>query len=286
MNRSLYRAALLLALAALLLVITGAAALSLDRPGPNGQPMPPAGAAILWQQIHWITAAVVGLLTIGFAIWLQRAEIGSGIRRLSWYAVAILAIGAFLGEPRVLAALPELASIAHALLAQLFFAATAALALCTSPSWERGPELVKDSGWPSLRSLAVITPSLVVLQALLGAAFRHNATGVMPHILGAMVVLLLILVFGMFVMQQFPQHAALRPAAVALMVITFVQLTLGVTVITMEALTNETTGAVVIATVAHVAIGALTVAASVVLAIQVRRNVQPATDDTPAQQPA
>ena len=76
---------------------------------------------------------------------------------------------------------------------------------------------------PSLRSLAILMPALVLVQIALGAAFRHGAIGVMPHVIGAMVVSLAILIVCAFVLHQFPEHRALRPAAMALLAVTLVQ---------------------------------------------------------------
>ena len=79
-----------------------------------------------------------------------------------------------------------------------------------------GPEIVEDHGWPSMRSLSIILPLVVLTQVALGAGFRHGALSVMPHVVGAMVVIMVLLMMGAFVMQQFPTHRTLRPAGIAL----------------------------------------------------------------------
>ena len=138
-----------------------------------------------------------------------------------------------------------------------------------------GPELVEDHGWPSLRSLAIMLPLVVLTQIALGAGFRHGALSVMPHLAGAMVVTLVLLIMAAFVMQQFPTHRTLRPAAIALMSIGFVQVALGIAALILRMTTPQGATETVIVTVAHVAVGAMTLASSISLSILIRRNVRP-----------
>ena len=134
--------------------------------------------------------------------------------------------------------------------------------------------MVEDYGKPSLRSLALLIPALVLVQIALGAAFRHGAMTVLPHILGAMVVAAAILIVCAFVLQQLPEHRALRPWAITLMAVTLVQVMLGIGAYYARLDAARNPAAMVILTVAHVATGALTLASSVALAIQIRRNVR------------
>lgn len=96
----------------------------------------------------------------------------------------------------------------------------------------------------------------------------------MPHMAGAMIVSMVTLVVAIVVLQQYPTHRSLRPAAISLLSIVPAQVTLGVTAFTMELLDATNSLVVVLVTSAHVVVGALTLAASMVLAIQVQRNVQ------------
>ena len=63
-------------------------------------------------------------------------------------------------------------------------------------------------------------------------------------------------------------------AAVALLGITFIQVFLGIAAYFTRLQTAEQPLEMLLRTVAHVAVGALTLAASIVLAIQIRRNVR------------
>ena len=283
----LHRYATLVAVCTLLLVLAGAsvtskeAGLSVpDWPLSYGQVIPQMTGGVLFETGHRMIATVVGILTIILAIWIARVEKRSWMRKLGWIAVGGVVAQGLLGGATVLLLQPAPISIAHACLAQLFFSVTVALAVFTSRNWQQGPDPVEDYGWPSLRSLAILTPHLVLAQIALGAGFRHRAFGLMPHIIGAMIIPLAILLVGMFVLQQFPRHRALRPAAVALLSITGVQVLLGIGAYFARLEAVDYPLAMVLTTVAHVATGGLTLAASVVLAIQIRRNVHVRTSET------
>jgi heme A synthase len=95
----------------------------------------------------------------------------------------------------------------------------------------------------------------------------------MVHILGALIVVVFILTLVVLVTLM-PEHPTLRPAAIALGVVTFVQVFLGLTVVSLgTAQANKGLAAAVAA--AHVATGALTLAATLVVALEVWRNVRP-----------
>jgi cytochrome c oxidase assembly protein subunit 15 len=243
--------------------------------------MPRMVGGVFFEHGHRMVATFVGMLTIGLALWLWRSEPRAWMRKLGWIALAAVVVQGLLGGLTVLLLLPPAVSVSHACLAQLFFSATVAITLFTSENWQRGPQMVEDHGSPSLRSLAVVAPSLVLVQIALGAAFRHGALSVIPHILGAVVVALALLILGGFVLHQFPQHQALRRSAIAMLVITLAQVFLGMEAYFARLDAAEHPLSMVLLTVAHVAVGALTLASAVVLAIQIRRNVS-----VPAAQPA
>lgn len=276
----LHRYAILLAVCTLFLVVAGAsvtskeAGLSVpDWPLSYGQVMPAMTGGVFFEHGHRMIATMVGMLTIGLVGFLYRADRRLWMRTLGWISLAAVILQGVLGGLTVLLMLPPAVSITHACLAQLFFSTTAAIAVFTSKVWQQGPEPVDDHGWPSLRSLSIFAPALVLVQIALGAAFRHRVLGVLPHIIGAMIVSVVIMLVSVFVLHQFPAHRSLRQAALALLGITFLQVFLGVAAYFARLQAAQEPLAMVLSTVAHVALGALTLAASIVLSIQIRRNV-------------
>jgi heme A synthase len=261
----LHRYAILVAFCALGAIALGAIVTSLLRPiaGPIAARPTAAASFEFWHHmIGGITVVLLLGLAIGFSAQLGWIVLGAGI------------LDAILGARALTSALPETSGILHALLGQILFGMVVALAVMTSASWRKGPEPIEDTWRPSLRSLALAVPAIVLLQTTLGASYRYRALSVIWHILNAMFVLLLILIVSVFLIRQFPQHPTLRPAAVALGVITSIQVTLGFTTFLMLILFPETSLAVVISSVLHVSTGALTFGASVALALQIRFNVQ------------
>ena len=277
----LHRYSVLLAVCTLFLVVAGAsvtskeAGLSVpDWPLSYGQVMPQMTGGVFFEHGHRMVATLVGFMTIILAVWLALVETRSWMKKLGFAALGAVIVQGLLGGLTVKLLLPPAVSISHACLAQLFFSTTVAIAVFTSRNWLQGPEIVEDHGWPSLRSLAIVTPLMVLVQIALGAAFRHRAIGVLPHVLFSMVVTLTVLFTATFVMHQFPEHRSLATAAKALLGVTFLQVMLGVAAYYTRLQAAQQPLAMVLTTVAHVATGGLTMAASVILAIQILRNVR------------
>src|SRR5262249_25487024 len=86
-----------------------------------------------------------------------------------------------------------------------------------------------------------------------------------------------ILVVVAFALHQFPGHRAIRRAARVLLGVTLLQGALGIVAYDARLQASVAPLFMVISTVAHVATGGLTLAAAVVLGIQIRRNVRAAT---------
>ncbi|HKW99797.1 MAG TPA: COX15/CtaA family protein [Bryobacteraceae bacterium] len=259
------------------LVTSNDAGLSVpDWPLSYGRLMPPMEGNIFYEHGHRMVATAVGLLTIVMALWLWRAEKRRWMRNLGWIALAAVVAQGVLGGLTVLFLLPKPVSIGHACLAQLFFSTTVAMALFTSESWRRGAQPVDDGGAPSLHTLALAAPAAVLMQLALGAAARHQALGILPHVCGAVVATGMVLWVALRVLMRHAEHSLLRRSAIALVVITFAQVFLGIAAYMSRLATADAPQPMPVMvgfTVAHVAVGALTMAASVVLAIEVYRNV-------------
>ena len=93
-----------------------------DWPLSYGMLMPPMIGGIFYEHGHRMIATLVGMLTIGLAVWLQRRESRRWLRRLGWGALAAVCLQGLLGGLTVLFFLPTAISVGHAGLAQLFFA--------------------------------------------------------------------------------------------------------------------------------------------------------------------
>jgi heme A synthase len=89
----------------------------------------------------------------------------------------------------------------------------------------------------------------------------------------AMGVAFLALIVSSVVLQNFPRPASLRYAAAALIAIVLTQVCLGITAFLLLLLNQAGTAYFIPTTIAHVTIGAVTLAASVVMAMQVRRSI-------------
>jgi heme a synthase len=259
----LHRYAIFVAVCALIAIAAGAIVTSLERPIATN-----AAVSInpAFESTHHMIGGVVVILVLGLALGFKRP--------FGWIALGAGLVDAFLGARAITNALPQLSGILHALLAQIFFGAIVAIAVMTSASWKRGPEPIEDTWRPSMWSLSFAVPVIILLQTTLGASYRYRVLGVIWHILNAMIVLLLILVVAVFLIRQFPQHPTLRPAAIALAVITSIQVMLGFTTFMMLILFPETSLAVVITSVLHVTTGALTFSAGCALAMLIRYNIR------------
>jgi cytochrome c oxidase assembly protein subunit 15 len=283
-NVWLHRYAVLWSFCTLFLVVAGGlvtsndAGLSVpDWPLSYGKLMPAMEGNIFYEHGHRMVATTVGLLTIGMVIWLMRAERRRWLKNLGWISLAAVVAQGVLGGMTVIFLLPKPVSIGHACLAQLFFSTTVAIALFTSESWKRGAQIVDDAGAPSLHWLALAAPLCVFLQLALGASARHQAIGIVPHVIGALLATGMVLWITVRILMRHADHAVLRSSALALLSITFLQVFLGIAAYMSRITTADAPQPMPVMvgwTVAHVAVGALTMASSVALAIQVFRHVR------------
>ncbi len=285
----LHTYAVLVAGATFLLILAGALVTSNDAglavpdwPLSYGGLAPPMVGGIFYEHGHRLVASTVGLMTIGLAVWLSRREPRRWVRRLGWAALAAIVVQGILGGITVLYYLPPPVSIAHASLAQFFFCCTVGLAVFTSPSWTNpagaavppatGSEAAGDA--KTLFTLAVATAVAVYGQLILGAAVRHAVIGIWPHVFGAAGVAALgfVTVSRVFRLRDSDPHLLRRPAAlVAVLVLVQMGLGLGSYLVKYAREPVQPLPLDVSITSAHVASGALLLAASLVLALRVHR---------------
>jgi cytochrome c oxidase assembly protein subunit 15 len=253
------------------LVTSNDAGLSIpDWPLAYGSLHPPMVGGIRYEFTHRVIATCVGFLTIGLAAWLYRAEKRTWMRWMGWAALGGVIAQGILGGMTVRMFQPPPVSAAHATLAQLFFSTVVAIAVFTSSWWNGEFEEIDDPGSPRVRTLVVWTLAAVFLQLILGAAFRHKGFGIIPHLIGAVIVTILIFMTAGALKRRFRDVAPLRSCARYLHVLIGVQLLLGAGAYwsrLSSAHAPQPPGVMVTLTVVHTVTGALVLAATLVTAL-------------------
>jgi cytochrome c oxidase assembly protein subunit 15 len=296
-NQPLHRYAVFTASCTFFLLIAGAlvtsndAGLSIpDWPLAYGSLAPPMVGGIRYEFTHRVIATCVGLLTIGLAAWLWRAEKRPWMRWLGLAALAGVIAQGILGGMTVRMYQPPPVSAAHATLAQLFFSTVVAIAVFTSSWWNGAFVGLDDPGSPRVRTLEVWTLGAVFLQLILGAAFRHKGFGIIPHLIGAVIVTILIFMTAGALKKRFANVAALRKSARYLHILIGVQLLLGAGAYwsrIYSARYPQPVGIMVALTVVHTVTGALvlaTVLVTTLISYRMLRAERAFADSAPAPQ--
>jgi len=239
-----------------------------DWPLAYGKLIPPLVGGIRFEYAHRVIAGVVTILTLVLAAWLTFSKVRWAGKRLGWAALALVALQAGLGALRVQEVHPILLATAHATLGQVFFMTLVGLSFYLSPWWETERPRLEDRGWPSLRALTTWTTLLILAQLILGAAFRHGAFGIDPHLVGAGVLTVMVVWTGAAAKRRFRANRDLRRSTIFLHAFFGLQILLGfaawyaVRVLAIKS--EQPTLLYVSLTVAHVLGGALTLAASMI----------------------
>jgi len=245
-------------------------------------PMKHMVGGIFYEHGHRLIASGVGFLTIILAAWLWKAESRRWMRMLGLIALGAVCLQGLLGGITVLYFLPTAISTAHAGLAQIFFCLTVAISLFTSRGWTAPAHDPVDDR--ALRTVATATTAFIYLQIIVGATMRHSDAGlaipdfplifggILPpewtpqiavhfaHRVGALVVTLAIAATAGHVVYHHPERSELRRPALTLACLVLAQVTLGAFVIWSEKNVAINT--------AHVVVGALTLATSLVLTLR------------------
>ncbi len=299
-------ATLLLIVAGALVTSTGSGLAVPDWPTSYGYsmftfPLSYMVGGIFYEHGHRLIASSVGLLTIGLTLWIWRVDSRAWVRWIAAAALGSVILQGTLGGLTVLFFLPAPISIAHAGLAQLFFCLVVSLTVFTSPGWIEGygpPEAghddrhgeSQDSPYDSqgLRRLAIATTAIVYVEILLGATMRHTGAGLaipdvplafghllppswstpiaihFAHRLGALAVAGLVVSLALSIRRHHRGRRELvRPTGVLVMLVV-AQMTLGaLTVLSRKAVDVNS---------AHVAVGALVLATSLIITLRAHRS--------------
>lgn len=292
-HRGLHRFAVILACWTFLLIIAGAlvtsddAGLSVpDWPTSFGSwyKIPKLVGGVKFEHTHRMIAQGAGLLTIILAIWTWRAEKRRWLRILAYTALGTVIAQGILGGITVLYYLPPAVSSAHAALAQTFFCIAVIIAMFTGKQCiEEHPRVELDPRRPSLFTLTLLSIFILYVQLILGAMFRHHGLSWWPHVLNAVAVSFILAWTAVRALSLYSHIEAVRRPAILMLSLMIAQLCLGFTAF----LTRVEWGRdaaqpelpMVLSTVAHVGVGALLLATSVVLAIQVWRHVPVAFEE-------
>jgi len=298
-TRGVYQFAVVTCCTTVLLMMAGALVTSNkaadsvpDWPLAYGRLIPPMIGGIRFEYTHRVLAGIVSVLVLLLAIFVAAKESRPLAKKLGWIALVLVFCQAVLGGIRVVEGHPAISATAHAILAQIFFSTLVGLALYLSPWWQREHTLLEDSASPSVTSLALYTTAAIFIQLILGAGFRHGAFGVMPHMTGALVVSALVIWTGRSVRKRFGSVRDLRRWGIFLQAFWGTQILLGVAdywVILKNPNPVQPSLLYVCLSTAHVLVGALMLAASLILTISCYHIIRPgfsAAGDLPARRRA
>ena len=264
-----------------LVTSTGSGLAVPDWPLSYGSWMPPMVGGVFYEHLHRIVGAVVGLMTLVLALWLLFSEKRAWLRWLGIGALAAVVGQGILGGMTVLFLLPAPISILHACLAQTFFALVVCLAFFTSREWVcpsplSSPRVAGGGNRRGMKLLAM-TAALIYAQLILGAGVRHteNTFVMISHIAGAFFVLIHVVLVLLFVFRRGADTATMRYPALFLGVVFIAQIALGLGAFMYTAMLEEriqpTAGKIFFLT-GHQTLGALLLAAAVVLTLRTYRK--------------
>jgi len=230
-----------------------------DWPLNWGRLVPPLEGGIRFEFAHRLLALLVAVLATTLAFSMQAREPRAWMRRLAWWAVAAVIAQALLGGAMVKLIDPKALAISHAALAEICFGLTVAITA--------GYYGVSGAGdWVSRLAVAAL-----FVQGVLGAAVRHGAMGVTPHIAGAVVAAGVAMWAGLGPIIEHLEDGKMPRPALVLLGLTALQVFVGVAAYTVRAAAIDDPQPMPLTiwtTVAHVVLGALVFAAAIVLAME------------------
>lgn len=178
---------------------------------------------LIFEDTHRIIASIVGLLTLILAIIIQFKDPRSFMKKLGWWAFALVVVQALFGGLIIRSMRHPFISMTHASLAQAFFCLTVAMAVFSSKTWFRDlarPVVERASilGYLKFMKFTVI---LLYIQVIMGTGVRHSndATDMfLPHLLahitGAFAVIFAIVWFNLRTWHVYRDIDPLRRAAI------------------------------------------------------------------------
>jgi cytochrome c oxidase assembly protein subunit 15 len=237
-------------------------------------------ANVRFEYSHRVIAGTVGTLTLILAVIAILRERRSWVRNLAIAAFLLVIAQAVIGGVRVhFPTYKAEIAIPHALIAQSFLSLLVGIAVFTSRQWRDTVASISDKTALSLRSLAPLTTGAMLIQLVLGAGFRHQAFGIMPHVFGAVFVAFFVFLTSTLTITRHSTEQYLQRPAMVAMGLVVVQIGLGISsyFARMAAVNDpQPLEPMISLTVAHVLTGALTLTAMVVLTLRIYRTLRPA----------
>jgi len=233
-NPWLHRIAVLTACLALLPILLGALVTTKDAgmafadwPSSDGHNillypwLKSAGAKFL-EHGHRLAGILIGMASIALAVAAAQLEPRVWVRRLAWSVLIAVISQGILGGQRVLLDQRGLAFV-HGSFAALVLALMASVAVVTSRSWIVAAPCRANLG--RLKALALVTCGCVFIQYILGGLLRHQGRVLYEHLGFAFIAALMVIWLAMAAASF--GNAWLRRPAIALAVLTIMQLALG-----------------------------------------------------------
>lgn len=141
-------------------------------------PLSQMKGGVVYEHSHRLLASVIGLLTLIVTLWLPIVEKRDWMRLLGFISLSLVILQGLLGGLTVRMGLPDWVSILHGILAQTFFVVTILLAYGLSK--ERENRVASEIGSPvgvRVGNRAACAVGVVFLQLFLGALMRHKEAG-------------------------------------------------------------------------------------------------------------
>lgn len=168
----------------------GAGMVFQDWPLSNGS-LNPSGwlqdLSMFAEHAHRLSAAIMSAITLWLAAILWRFEERRWLRRLAWFAVALLLVQAVVGGLRVLlnsiqvesvdTSLGQIFAMLHACVAQMFVCVLLAVAAALSRPWIEGVRKGSPPVSRNVRFLGVACCGLLLAQLAIAAVMRHSFSG-------------------------------------------------------------------------------------------------------------
>jgi len=239
---------------------------------------------IRYEWSHRMLAGSLLTLTLAISTWTLLVERRRWMRWLAVGAFCTVIAQAILGGLTVLLFQPPMVSTAHATVAQTFFCIAVAVALFTGRKWvEEQPRVEFDPRRPSLFTLTLLSIFVLYVQLILGGMFRHHGMSWWPHVANAALVTFVLAWTAIRAISVYSNIEAVRRPAILMLSLVIAQLCLGFAAFLTRVAWGKNTVQpelpMVAATVAHVAVGALLLATTVILSIQVWRHVPVAFEE-------